>query len=232
MIKLDALVVSIYYKITVSTKGVSIIARTAVILSVNLCSKPTIIKGPHNTEIKTGLVKKPVPGRVPVGKSGLESDVRVNTAVHGGVNKALYLLPKKSLDALSAWASRKGLDVKITPGILGENLTIEGIDERNVYEGDRFEVVSSSGEPRGVILTVTTPREPCATANALIPGVSPWMIATAECGFYCSVKIAKEYKNGGAFIQAGDKLVKLRRRSIRRAFCDSTGGGKKRRKNK
>ena len=104
-------------------------------------------------------LKAPTP--VFCGVLGLEGDEQVDLTVHGGQDKALYAYPQEHYDF---W--RQALETKeskhsmfSSPGALGENLATRGLNEKDVYLGDLWEI----GE---VTLQVTQPREPCFKFNA------------------------------------------------------------------
>ncbi len=97
-------------------------------------------------------IEKPEP--VEVRKLGLEGDEQCNLSVHGGLDKAVYMLPSEHYPFWEERRSEKNLDGKLPWGFLGENLVVEGLDEQTVHIGDEFEL----GEVR---LRVTEPREPC-----------------------------------------------------------------------
>lgn len=103
---------------------------------------------------RTGIFKTPVDHPVLVGREGLAGDVIVNRVHHGGPDQAVYI--EGSLDR--AWWEAE-LGQPLPPGAFGENLLIDGLDNRDVAVGDRFAI----GE---VMLEVTSARIPCATFAA------------------------------------------------------------------
>ena len=103
----------------------------------------------RGTSVATGIFKAPVEGRVAVGPTGLEGDVQADPSVHGGPDKAVYLY---SADDYAWWAGELGHPV--AHGEFGENLTVTGLGGDAVRVGDRIRA-------GGVLLEVTTPREPC-----------------------------------------------------------------------
>jgi MOSC domain-containing protein YiiM len=101
--------------------------------------------------VSSGIWKEAVMGPVAVGETQLAGDWQVNTMVHGGIHKAVYAY---SLNHYAWWENqlqRKDL----SPGMFGENLTVEDLDETQTCIGDEWEV----GEVKFVI---TGPRIPCA----------------------------------------------------------------------
>ena len=103
---------------------------------------------------KTGINKVPVNGPVMVDAQGIVGDAICNGDLHGGKEQAIYIEGALTLDW---WAGELGHPVE--PGTFGENLVIEGIDNRDIAVGDRF----IAGD---VVLEVTSTRIPCATFAA------------------------------------------------------------------
>ncbi|MGR9170091.1 MOSC domain-containing protein [Rhizobium sp. KDH_Rht_773_N] len=126
---------------------------------------------------RTGIFKHAVAGGVMIDAEGLVGDAICNRKHHGGVDQAVYLEGSASLDW---WASQFGHPVE--PGTFGENLVIEGLDNRDVAVGDRF----MTGE---VILEATSCRIPCATFAARMndPKFVKRYTRAARPGIYCRV---------------------------------------------
>ncbi|MBW8320095.1 MAG: MOSC domain-containing protein [Arenimonas sp.] len=103
---------------------------------------------------KTGINKVPVNGPVMVDAQGIVGDAICNGDLHGGAEQAIYIEGALTLDW---WAGELGHPVE--PGTFGENLVMEGIDNRDIAVGDRF----IAGD---VVLEVTSTRIPCATFAA------------------------------------------------------------------
>jgi|SRR5438445_11510531 len=68
-----------------------------------------------------GVPKRAVPA-APVTTLGLEGDVQGNRTIHGGAERALCLFSLERIRVLQAEGH------PISPGSIGENLTLEGID--------------------------------------------------------------------------------------------------------
>ena len=100
--------------------------------------------------VLTSIFKTPVSGRVHVKGDNLEGDEQSDLAVHGGPLKAVYAYPAEHYEF---W--RRELPNEELPwGAFGENLTIEGLLEDDVWIGDRYRIGSAE-------LVVTQPRMPC-----------------------------------------------------------------------
>ncbi len=101
----------------------------------------------------TAIDKRPVAGRVPVARLGLEGDQQYDTAHHGGVEQAVYAY---AVEDLRWWSAEIGRD--LTPGQFGENLTTEGLDVTGAQIGERWRIGDA-----GLLVEVSCPRIPCAT---------------------------------------------------------------------
>ncbi|MGY1777977.1 MOSC domain-containing protein [Geodermatophilus sp. SYSU D00804] len=99
---------------------------------------------------RSGIDKRPRPGRVAVGELGLDGDVQVNRKHHGGEGQAVYAYAQEDADW---WAADLGRD--LPPGRFGENLRTAGLDLTEAVIGERWRVGTA-------LLEVTAPRIPCA----------------------------------------------------------------------
>ena len=100
--------------------------------------------------IRTSIFKSPVAARVRVTALNIDGDRQADLTVHGGPTKAIYVYPAEHY---IFWRRELG-DEELAPGAFGENLTSEGLLERELNIGDRLCVGS-------VELAVTEPRLPC-----------------------------------------------------------------------
>jgi MOSC domain-containing protein YiiM len=98
---------------------------------------------------RTSIDKRPVPGRVDVGRLGLAGDQVSDTRHHGGVDKAVYAFAREDLDA---WGRDLGRGLR--DGAFGENLTTRGIDVNEAEVGEQWRVGTS-------LLEVCSVRTPC-----------------------------------------------------------------------
>jgi len=126
----------------------------------------------------TAIFKAPAIGRVRVRTMNLEGDRQADLSVHGGVDKAVYAYPSEHYPF---WKDAYPW-LEMPWGMLGENITTEGMDEHVVNIGDQFRFGSS-------ILMVRQPRMPCQKLAAKFGGadVGKRMIAGQRNGFYLSV---------------------------------------------
>jgi len=100
-----------------------------------------------------GVPKWPVPS-ARVTALGLEGDAQRDLEHHGGPERALCIFSQERIQALQAEGH------PITPGSIGENLTIEGIDWNAVMPGTYLRL----GED--VVVQVTRYTSPCLNITA------------------------------------------------------------------
>ena len=142
--------------------------------------------------VKTGIFKVPVMGSVSVTKLGLEGDVQMDRAVHGGEDKALYAYPSEHYDR---WRSElpSGTLERFGYGAFGENLTIEGLMEDEVCVGDELIIGSAR-------FLVKSPRIACYKIATKL-GVGDMLKRfgpSGRSGFYLSVVEEGEVAVGDA----------------------------------
>lgn len=102
---------------------------------------------------RTAIDKRPVEGPVAVTEAGLADDEIADLVHHGGPDQAVYVY---ALEDLRWWGEQLGGEIR--PGMVGENLTTEGIDVNAALVGERWQV----GEPGdGPLLEVSAVRIPC-----------------------------------------------------------------------
>ena len=132
------------------------------LLSVNIGSARPLRIGGRN--ILTAIGKAPVAGPVAVGRLGLHGDEQADPSVHGGLDKALYAYPVEHLPYWQMQRREAGVSLfneSLPPGFIGENLSIEGLLETEVWIGDELQFPDC-------VLRVTAPREPCFKFNAVM----------------------------------------------------------------
>jgi MOSC domain-containing protein YiiM len=123
------------------------IARVRVV-SVNAGLPREVVS--HGRTVVTSIWKRPVSGRVRVGRLNVAGDQQSDLTVHGGPEKAVYAYPSEHYEY---WSSElPGTDLPW--GAFGENFTTEGLLEKTLAIGDRLRVGSAE-------FLVTQPRMPC-----------------------------------------------------------------------
>ena len=143
------------------------------------------------------MAKGAVSGPVAVGPLGLAGDEQADLSVHGGLSKAVYALPSEHLAWWQQQRQARGVtlfDEALAPGYLGENLSLQGLSEHEVFIGDilRFDEVT---------LRVTQPREPCSKFNAVMgyAQAAKDMVQSSRSGFYLTVDVAGLLRAGESF---------------------------------
>ena len=165
------------------------------IASLNVAMAQAVeIKG---RKVMTAIGKRPVDGPRAVRALGLEGDEQADLSVHGGLAKAVYAYPAEHYpfwQTVRAQARAAGWGEPLPAGALGENLTLEGLLEKDVCIGDvlRFP---------GCELAVSEPRFPCFKFNAVMgfAQASKLMFANGWCGFYLSVRTPGTLRAGQLF---------------------------------
>ncbi|MFS0690138.1 MOSC domain-containing protein [Sporosarcina sp. 179-K 8C2 HS] len=100
-------------------------------------------------EVTTGINKKPVTEPIYLSTLNFTGDGQGDLVNHGGKDKAVCVYP---FEHYSYWESE--LEKPLHSGAFGENLTLRGLTEDEVYIGDSFQI----GE---AVVQVSQPRQPC-----------------------------------------------------------------------
>jgi len=165
------------------------------LLSLNVSPARAVqIKG---RSVMTGIGKRSVAEPVRVAALGLEGDEQADLSVHGGLSKAVYAYPSEHYpfwQTVRAQARVSLWDEPLPPGMMGENLTLEGLLEKDVCVGDVLRFPDCE-------LAVSEPRFPCFKFNAAMgfDQASKLMFANGWCGFYLAVRVAGTLRAGEAF---------------------------------
>ncbi len=160
-------------------------------------ARPALING---RKVMTAIGKLPVEGEVAVGALGLAGDEQADPTVHGGLAKAVYAYPTEHLpfwQTVRAQAQVGLWDEALPPGLIGENLLLQGLLETDLWVGDRLELPHC-------VLAVSEPRYPCFKFVAAMgfKQAAKLMAQSGFCGSYLAV-----LEPGS--VQAGD-AIKLR----------------------
>jgi MOSC domain-containing protein YiiM len=146
--------------------------------------------------VRSGIVKTPVDGALPLGPEGFDGDEQADLTVHGGPDKAVCCYPREHVPL---WEEQLGAEIPF--GAFGENLSLEGLVEADVNVGD-------TGALGTAVVQVSQPRGPCFKLAArwrkrALPalmargGISGWYLRVLEPGV----------------VRAGDELALTERRS-------------------
>jgi MOSC domain-containing protein YiiM len=164
--------------------------------SINLGTVQPLLAG--GRKVLSGIGKLSAGGATTaVGRMGLEGDEVADLSVHGGLDKAVYAYPQEHYAYWQAQRRAHGVslfDEALPAGFMGENLTISGLLEQDVYVGDVLQFAS-------VALRVAAPREPCFKFNAVMGFAlaAKQMVLTQRCGFYLSVAAPGTLRAGESF---------------------------------
>ena len=128
--------------------------------------------------IKTSIFKKPVKGRVTVRRLNLEGDCQTDLSAHGGEHRAVMVYQAESYQYWSEQLKRDDLFY----GQFGENLTVEGLADKDVCIGDRFAIGTA-------IFEVTQPRVTCYRVGISlgVPEMPALLVTHKRPGFYFRV---------------------------------------------
>jgi MOSC domain-containing protein YiiM len=157
-------------------------------------ARPALISG---RQVMTAIHKQPIAGAVPVKPLGLVGDEQADLSVHGGLDKAVYAYPCEHYAFWREARSSAGvspMDDALPWGSMGENLSLSGLLEADVWVGDVLRFA-------GCALRVTQPREPCYKFNAAMGfnTASKRMAQQGCCGFYLAVQEPGELSAGESF---------------------------------
>jgi MOSC domain-containing protein YiiM len=167
--------------------------------------RPLLIDG---RRVMSAIGKRPLSSAATVGPMGLEGDEQADPSVHGGLEKAVYAWP---MEHYPFWQGLRYehqvslLDETLPPGFAGENLSLRGLLEQDVWVGDRliFE---------HCVLRVTAPREPCFKFNAVMgfAQAARAMVKSQRCGFYLAVEKGGPLQAGESFeLQPGQRSLSI-----------------------
>jgi MOSC domain-containing protein YiiM len=148
----------------------------ATIQSINIAVPENVLVS-GNKKMFSGILKKPVQGRIFLGSSGFQGDGVADHRFHGGSDKAVCVY---CVDHFPFW--EKELKQELHFGAFGENLSVLGLTETRVHIGDTFKI----GE---VEVQCTQPRQPCHKLNKIFDfqGMACRVQTTGFSGYYLRV---------------------------------------------
>ena len=123
------------------------------------------------------------PLSVEIHSLGVKGDEQADLSVHGGIEKAIYVYPAEHYAFWNELLSRETKKPTLLKhGAIGENFTIEGLLETEVFVGDKLFI----GDLEFVVVKL---REPCFKFNATVgyKGASKAMVQSGFCGWYLRV---------------------------------------------
>jgi MOSC domain-containing protein YiiM len=139
--------------------------------------QPREVVDDYGRTVLTGIFKEPVAGHRMLRRHNVVGDAQADLTVHGGPDKAVYAY---SADHYPGWRQELGRDLAF--GTFGENLTIEGVDERAIAVGDVFAVGDA-------LVEVSQPRAPCSKLALRMGSLTfpKRFLASGRTGFYLRV---------------------------------------------
>jgi ferredoxin-NADP reductase/MOSC domain-containing protein YiiM len=143
--------------------------------------------------VRTGIWKSPVQGRRMARRLNIDGDGQGDLAGHGGEQRAVLVY---QIESYQFW-QKQLRRIDFTYGQFGENLTVDGLPDRDVCVGDRYRI-------GGALFEVTQPRVTCYRVGIRLnePQMAALLVAHARPGFYCRVLEEGE-------LQAGDDIIQV-----------------------
>jgi MOSC domain-containing protein YiiM len=140
------------------------------------------------SNVASAIEKKSVsnldtPTPIEITRLGVAGDEQADLSVHGGLEKAIYVYPIEHYAFWSELLSRETKkSVNLPLGALGENFTIEGLLETEIFVGDQMQIGALQ-------FTVVKLREPCFKFNAKMKykGAAKAMLQSGFSGWYLRV---------------------------------------------
>jgi ferredoxin-NADP reductase/MOSC domain-containing protein YiiM len=141
----------------------------------------------------TGVWKQPVQGRRMVRRLNIDGDGQGDLSGHGGEHRAVLVY---QMDSYRYWEQQLGR-TNFTFGQFGENFTVEGLPDGEVYIGDRYRI-------GGALFEVTQPRVTCYRVGIRMdePRMPALLVSHHRPGFY--MRVLEEGEVG-----SGDEIVKI-----------------------
>ncbi|CAG2132356.1 hypothetical protein LMG31506_01012 [Cupriavidus yeoncheonensis] len=185
------------------------------VLAISIGKAIPLVVARAGTEavVMSGIRKHPVstlvhPLRVQVRPLGVAGDEQADRTVHGGLDKAVYAYPSEHYDW---WNARRRAAAQpeahrgLAFGAMGENLTIEGLDETELWVGDVLRIGTA-------VLRVASPRQPSCKFNAVLGyrHAVRDMVESGYSGVYLSVVQTGEIRAGDAIrVQHGPRELSI-----------------------
>jgi MOSC domain-containing protein YiiM len=163
----------------------------------------------NGRRVMTAIAKQAQSGPVAVGPLGLMGDEQADLSVHGGLSKAVYAYGAGHYafwQTVRAQARVSLWDEPLPPGSVGENLTVQGLEESKLWIGDRLVLP-------GCVLAVSEPRTPCFKFGAAMGFAQSGklMNQSGYCGAYLAVIEPGTVQAGDAIqVEPGPREVNLR----------------------
>ncbi|KAF1679054.1 MULTISPECIES: MOSC domain-containing protein [Bacillus] len=138
------------------------------VLSLNL-GKPQTLEY-DGKKIETGIMKRPADSAVMLYRTNFEGDGQADLINHGGPDKAVCVYPAAHYPFWEEFLSRP-----LPSAAFGENLTIAGLTEENVFIGDIFQLDEA-------VVQISQPRQPCVKLAKRF-GVKEMVLKVQQTGY-------------------------------------------------
>jgi MOSC domain-containing protein YiiM len=194
---------------------------TGQVVSVNIGRAVPMLANGHS--VLSAIRKTPVEeGTAEVRPLGLAGDEQADLSVHGGLAKAVYMYPAEhylfwnTVRGQALRGDADGRQAGLIPyadvpalgwGALGENLSVTGFQEAELYIGDVM-VIGDGAEQSEFF--VSSPRQPCFKFNIRMGfnQAAKLMVQSGYCGWYLEVRKPGLVKVGDVIrLYAGDRHV-------------------------
>jgi ferredoxin-NADP reductase/MOSC domain-containing protein YiiM len=164
----------------------------AILLSVNVGLPKDV--GWNGRTVHTGIWKGSVEGPRMVRRLNIDGDGQGDLAGHGGEQRAVLVYQVESYRFWQDYLGRNDFDY----GEFGENFTVGGLADDEVFVGDRYRIGEAEFE-------VTQPRVTCFRVAIRLgePELPSLLVAHHRPGFY--LRVIRE-----GHVEAGDEIVRTR----------------------
>jgi MOSC domain-containing protein YiiM len=196
---------------------------TGRVVSVNIGrAEPMLANG---RSVMSAIRKSPVEGgSAEVRPLGLAGDEQADLSVHGGLSKAVYMYPAEyypfwnTVRGQALRGDAEGRQDGLIPyadvpelgwGAMGENLSVHGLREEDLYIGD---VLIVGDGPGAAEFFVASPRQPCFKFNVRMGfgQATKLMVESGYCGWYLEVRKTGTVKVGDNIaLRAGDRHITI-----------------------
>lgn len=160
----------------------------------------------NGRKVMTAIAKRPVEGDRAVLALGIEGDEQADLSVHGGPSKAVYAYPSEHYAFWQTVRAQAGVslwDEALPWGSIGENLSLAGLLEKEMWIGDVLRFPHCA-------LAVSEPRYPCFKFNAALgfKHAGKLMAESGWCGAYLAVREPGTLAAGQGFtVEPGPREV-------------------------
>lgn len=166
---------------------------------------------PNYSKVASAINKQSIsnltsPTSVEITRLGVVGDEQADPSVHGGIEKAIYVYPMEHYafwNELLSRETKRSVDLPL--GTFGENFTIEGLLETEIFVGDQMQI----GDLQ---FTVVKLREPCFKFNAKMEykGAAKAMLQSGFSGWYLRVNQVGLLTAGAAIkVLPGQRLTSI-----------------------